>query len=82
MTVNEIARRLSVIHPLPEFPGEREWVDRLRSVEDVIALGPLVADEFRQLFRRDKREFERRRAMCPELLDLLFEVFPSAPRRR
>lgn len=80
LSVDELRRRLDALQPLPEFPGEREWVDRLRSVDDFVALGPIVADDFRAL-RADgaTREFERCRRMCPPLFDLLFDAFPPAP---
>lgn len=79
LTDQEIAQRLAALQPLPTFPGEREWVDRLRSVEDFIALGPLVASDFRRIAQVDPREFDRRRAMCPALFALLFDAFPPAP---
>jgi hypothetical protein len=89
-SIESITQRLTALGPLPEFPGEREWVDRLRTPEDFAELGPMVADDFRALRARTKdwnpakaehaaREFERRKAMCPPLFALLFEAFPPVP---
>ncbi len=70
---------------IPDFPGDREWTDRLRTWEDFTTLGPLVAADFRDLeaiARRGKEwarmEVERRRAMMPEMLDLVMRAFPNA----
>lgn len=79
MTAEEIAHGLAALQTLPEFPGEREWADRLRSVEDFTVLGPLVASDFRRIAQVNPRQFNRRRAMCPPLFALLFEAFPPAP---
>lgn len=59
---------------IPEFPGEREWPDRLRTWEDFERLGPIVAGQFRRIGAYER---ERRRAMAPELFELLVRAFPA-----
>lgn len=57
---------------VPEWPGETTWFDRLRPWENFVEYGPQVAD-----FMRGKDEEFRKD--CPDLWDLLFQVFPSPP---
>lgn len=65
-------RRYEALPPLPEFPWEREWVDRLRSFDDFLRLGPLVWESFSLVSRRDH---ERMRQLAPELYELLRDSF-------
>ena len=67
---------------IPTFPGEREWPDRLRDWGAFLEFGPLVAEDFREVAAAEragkfwaKGEFERRRAMAPELFELVLRAF-------
>lgn len=62
----------------PEFPGEREWPDRLATPRAFQEVGSMVADNMRRI-RHDREELERRRAMFPALWDLLFICYPPDP---
>lgn len=75
----EIVERYCALPPFPEFPGEREWTDRLFTLEDFFENGPLVADHTREHISHNARELERMRQMFPELWKLLFEAFPPRP---
>jgi hypothetical protein len=67
-----LRQRYEVLGALPEFLGEREWVDRLRTFEDFVGFGPLVIESFAGICAE---EAERRRQMAPELYELLREAF-------
>ena len=67
---------------IPTFPGEREWPDRLRDWGAFVEFGPMVAEDFYEIAAAEragrswaKGEFERRRAMCPALFDLVRAAF-------
>jgi len=72
---------------IPQFPGEREWPDRLRSWDDFVQFGPLVAEQFRALTvderagrSRARGELERLRTMAPDLADLVLRAFAGHSR--
>ena len=71
--------RHDALPPLAEFPGEREWVDRVRTFDEFLRLGPKMIESFDGL---DTEEVGRRRQMAPELYELLREAFGSKPKRR
>lgn len=81
----EIERHYAQLPDFPGFPGEREWPDRLHTVDEFIETGPVVADHMREL--RDSygpgavSELERRKAMFPQLWELLFKAYPPDPLR-
>jgi len=85
MALEQFRQQYDRLQPrVPVFPGEREWPDRLRTWDDFVHFGPLVAEDFRELSADEragqayaKGEYERRRAMAPDLLDLVFEAFPG-----
>ncbi len=75
--------RYESLHPLPDFPGEVTWIDRVRSWEDFIEGGKLTADFLEHLcevykknqgddtgIRQYRTDF---RDLCPSLHDLLME---------
>jgi len=69
---------------IPTFPGEREWPDRLRDWGAFVEFGPMVAADFREIAAAERAgkswaqgEPERRRAMAPELLDLVLRALPE-----
>ena len=74
-----IARRYKALPPIPEFPFEREWPDRLRTLTDFLTMGPLVLESFDWT---DSEELERLRAMAPELWALLLEAYGTPKQRR
>jgi hypothetical protein len=78
MTPTEVRAAYKALPAFPEFPGEREWPDRLPTPEAFEQMGPLVADDLRGI-ADDREELERRRAMFPELWGTLFEAFPPDP---
>lgn len=72
--LEQLRARYDALGPLPEFPGEREWVDRLRTFDDFVEFGPLTWDTFVGI---SKREHERMRTMAPELYELLRQAFST-----
>lgn len=74
-----IRRRYRAIK-IPEMIGDNYWGDRLRTWEDFVKRGDQVARLLRKLkvtFPDDiyERDF---RSLCPELHDLVMEVFPES----
>ena len=94
--VSNFKERYQALQPFPLFPGEETWIDRLRTWEDFVEGGHLVADFLANLFRAFVRERgkeqgsagydEKFRQLCPALHDLLMEYFeeelPWTERRR
>jgi hypothetical protein len=78
MNENEVREAYRALPPFPEFPGEREWPDRLPTPEAFEAMGEIVAGAMR-VIADDREELERRRAMFPALWDVLFKAFPPDP---
>ena len=63
---------------IPEqMAGEWTWVDRLRTWEEFVRMGPRVADLPEQLSNTNTpEEYHRQfRSLCPELHDLLMEAY-------
>ncbi len=77
MNKKELERRYYDLHPLPEFPGEWTWVDRLRTWEEFLERGQDVADLLESLFTSvGKAEYDWQfRSLCPPLHDLLMNTF-------
>lgn len=71
--------RYKALGAIPEFDGEREWPDRLRTFDDFIELGPLVVESFDW---SDADELRRLRAMAPELWALLLESYGTPRQQR
>lgn len=75
--ITELRRLYDALPAFPEFPGEREWPDRLRTLEDFTENGPITAQLLAEVNPyADDDDQERLRGMFPELWDLLFTSFP------
>jgi hypothetical protein len=75
--LQEYKKRYEALHPLPEFPGETTWVDRLRTWPEFVERGQSVADLLEKLFKSEgKGEYQEQfRSLCPPLHDLLMDAF-------
>lgn len=71
--------RYDALGALPEFPWERQWVDRLRTFDDFIELGPLVIESFDW---QDTDELRRLHDMAPELWTLLLDAYGTDRQRK
>lgn len=85
MKVSNFKERYTALQPLPKFPGEHCWVDRLRTWRDFVKWGEQTANLLERLYKdrvkalgkeEGARDYhERFRKLCPELHDLLMEYF-------
>jgi hypothetical protein len=77
MNLEKFKTRYDALHPLPEFPGETTWVDRLRTWPEFVERGQSVADLLERLFEHHgKGEYQEQfRSLCPDLHDLLMDAF-------
>ena len=75
----ELRRRYEALGPLPQFPGDRSWVDRVRGFDGFVEYGADVADYMRKTGRGpgtpDDESIVRD---CPALFRLLMQAFPAA----
>ncbi|GAB6270528.1 MAG: hypothetical protein STSR0003_03680 [Smithella sp.] len=79
MEQNVLKKRYEALAPLPETAiGDYTWVDRLRTWEDFLEKGNMVAVGLRQL-QISAADYAGFRALAPELHDLLLEAFPVTP---
>ncbi len=68
--------RYEALTPVPAFPGERTWLDRVASWEDFRDRGHYVAPMVQRMMRPDADEWERAEiAAAPELATLVVEAF-------
>jgi len=79
MEQNALKKRYETLTPLPETAiGDYTWVDRLRTWEDFLEKGNMVAVGLRQL-QISAADYAGFRSLAPELHDLLLEAFPVTP---
>jgi len=79
MDQNVLKKRYEAL-TLPETAiGDYTWVDRLRTWEDFLEKGKIVAVGLRQL-QISAANYEGFRSLAPELHDLLLEAFPVTPK--
>ncbi len=71
LDIETLKARYLALPPLPDSPGERRWFDRLRTFDDFLKFGPILAQH---LADTDPNRPWLRPA-APELYDLLMETF-------
>jgi hypothetical protein len=94
--ISNFKERYQTFQLFPFFAGEKNWADQLRTWQDFVEGGHLVADFFANIFRTYAREKDKEknapryewrfRQLCLALQDLLMEYFeevlPWTDRRR
>jgi hypothetical protein len=67
-TLAEVKAQFELLLPLPVCPGEREWLDRLRTWDDFQVFGLAVLSDIRSARPQERRRLIR---MCPRAWNLL-----------
>lgn len=68
--------RYEALLPVPLFPGDRTWLDRVVSWEDFRDRGHYVAAMIAPMMRDDAEAWQKRQiAAAPELAALVIEAF-------
>lgn len=71
--------RYEALVPVPAFPGERTWLDRVCTWEEFRDRGHYVATMLRHKLREGAEDWEREEiAAAPELARLVLEAFPDS----
>lgn len=71
--------RYEALLPVPAFPGERIWLDRVCTWEEFRDRGHYVAPMLIHMMRADADDWERAEiAAAPELARLVIEAFPES----
>jgi hypothetical protein len=64
----------SALPPIPEWPGERMWFDRMRTYDAFLADAPRFVAWVSAQHAEGSTEPRRTRRHCPALFDLCFEA--------
>lgn len=80
MNRDEIQIAYAALPPMPEFPFERVWCQRLNTFEKFMQFGPYQAQCLRDI-TRDQRDVEQFRCSHPAMWDLMMAAFPPGPHR-
>jgi hypothetical protein len=71
--------RYEALLPVPAFPGDRTWLDRVCTWEEFRDRGHYVAPMVANMMRADAEEWERAEiAAAPELARLVIEAFAES----
>ncbi len=75
--LEKFKQRYEALLPLPDYPGEMNWVLRVNTWAAFVERGQQVADHLEMLFRQHGAEDyqEQFRGLCPALHDLLLEFY-------